>query len=240
MFCPTCGAKNDNPGASCFVCGHALPSGSSFGASERGSSERKGTRERKRGQRVQLGSLGDRTLALFLDRLIIVIVGLLPLAWWGRNRMEAGATIDPFWSTIVLTALYTATVFIYHFLLESLAGTTPGKLLFGMRVVNDGEKEKFPAFALRNVLRVVDALLLGLIGFVVALLDEKNRRVGDFVGGTLVIYTPLRRGEVIALMVTYALLLAGAVWLSTFICPECPDSLSAGFRETLVRLVGRS
>lgn len=68
-------------------------------------------------------------------------------------------------------------------------GQTPGKRLFGLRVVaEDGLRLEPGQVVLRNVLRLVD-LLPGFfgVGGVVALLHPEHRRLGDLVAGTIVI-----------------------------------------------------
>ncbi len=70
-----------------------------------------------------------------------------------------------------------------------LAGRTPGKLVLSLRVVRvDGSPGRFPDFLLRNLLRGVDFLpaLFG-VGLVAMLLDDRLRRIGDMVAGTVVV-----------------------------------------------------
>lgn len=80
---------------------------------------------------------------------------------------------------------------LYFIVLEWQFGGTIGKLLLGIRVVNgNGRRITLKQSAIRNVLRVVDAFpyvppyIAGLI-FVAG--DERKRRLGDKVAGTVVI-----------------------------------------------------
>lgn len=70
-----------------------------------------------------------------------------------------------------------------------LAGRTPGKLILSLRVVRvDGSPGRFPDFLLRNLLRGVDFLpVLFGVGLVAMLLDDRMRRIGDMVAGTVVV-----------------------------------------------------
>jgi uncharacterized RDD family membrane protein YckC len=83
-----------------------------------------------------------------------------------------------------------AAVFLYDILFEVLAaGRTPGKRITHLRVVRErGTPVDLPASAIRNLLRLIDwlpgAYLLGLASI---LLTERNQRLGDLAGGTLVV-----------------------------------------------------
>lgn len=80
----------------------------------------------------------------------------------------------------------------YGVLFESTLGATPGKLLTGIVVVSaDGERAGPGAVLARNLLRMVDALGFYLLGFVVLSFTSRRQRLGDLVGGTVVV----RRGE---------------------------------------------
>jgi uncharacterized RDD family membrane protein YckC len=72
-------------------------------------------------------------------------------------------------------------------------GASPGKRVFRLRVVMaDGRPVTFQASLLRNTIRFVDQMLL--LGFFVPLATRGFRRLGDLVGGTLVVY---RHGAVV-------------------------------------------
>ncbi len=68
-------------------------------------------------------------------------------------------------------------------------GATPGKRVFRLRVVMaDGRPVTFQASLLRNILRFVDQMLL--LGLFLPLATRGFRRLGDLVGGTMVVYRP--------------------------------------------------
>lgn len=82
--------------------------------------------------------------------------------------------------------------FLYWMLLPGLKGWTVGKLATGIRVVKDDGT--CPAGVGKNVVRqllwVADSFpyfIPYLTGFVVALSNDRNKRVGDMVAGTLVV-----------------------------------------------------
>src|SRR5205807_1184064 len=69
-------------------------------------------------------------------------------------------------------------------------GQTPGKRWAGIRVIKDSGRpiNGFEAIA-RNALRIIDQIPgIYAIGIVTMLLNAKNKRLGDFVAGTLVVH----------------------------------------------------
>ena len=73
----------------------------------------------------------------------------------------------------------------------SLSGRSPGKMVLGLQVVlNDGSPITAGASLLRNLLRIAD-YFFGL-GLIIPLCNPGFRRLGDLVGGTLVVYVPER------------------------------------------------
>jgi len=71
-------------------------------------------------------------------------------------------------------------------------GQTIGKKLFRLRVVDSGGlRLQFNQIAMRNLLRVVDALpLFYFVGGVTCLLNSKTQRLGDIAANTIVIHSP--------------------------------------------------
>ena len=84
----------------------------------------------------------------------------------------------------------------YMVLFEALnQGRTPGKLMMGLRVVNDNALPVgWLNSVIRNLLRTVDVFpVLYGFGLGAMLLDRDFRRLGDRVAGTLVVYDPRPR-----------------------------------------------
>lgn len=87
----------------------------------------------------------------------------------------------------------------YMVLFEVLnQGRSPGKQLFGLRVVHeDGTPVGWGAALLRNLLRFVDMLPLGYCcGLLASLANPRFQRLGDLAAGTLVIHQPRARAAV--------------------------------------------
>jgi uncharacterized RDD family membrane protein YckC len=80
-------------------------------------------------------------------------------------------------------------VFAYYIVLEAIFGATLGKLATNLRVVreSDGGPIDWSASVIRNVLRVIDGLVLYLVGLIAMCFSKKRQRIGDRVAGTVVV-----------------------------------------------------
>ena len=140
---------------------------------------------------LELAGVGSRIAAAACDAVLLAVlyVGLgLALVALSTGRESPGP-----WSTLVsvLAVLALFLLFWCYFLLfEALNhGRTPGKRLMGIRVVMDtGHPITFAAAAVRNLIRVVDALPppFGLVGLTFVMFHPQNKRLGDIVAGTVV------------------------------------------------------
>jgi uncharacterized RDD family membrane protein YckC len=142
----------------------------------------------------RVAGLGARFLAWLIDFSIIMAVILFLLLYatvWEMMREGFG---------IAAVAVFTFVLQWGYFLLFEWLwyGQTPGKRLVGIRVLDwQGSSISFGQSATRNLLRVVDGLPLLVpdlmpvlygVGFLVALANRENRRLGDLAAGTLVVY----------------------------------------------------
>ncbi|HET6629091.1 MAG TPA: RDD family protein [Woeseiaceae bacterium] len=80
----------------------------------------------------------------------------------------------------------------------SRSGATPGKRVFGIKVVMDSGLPVTPAASItRNLLRVADFLpMLYGFGILSTLLRRDFKRLGDITAGTLVVYEPPRAPKI--------------------------------------------
>jgi uncharacterized RDD family membrane protein YckC len=122
-----------------------------------------------------------RTAALFLDGVILGIA----------TRLALGG-VDKFGTALVWAVVIQ---FLYFFLQEASSGQTIGKRALRLRVVQlDGSKANLGQIAVRNALRIFDALPLFYASGLVAVMwsgPGHRQRLGDKVAGTAVI---LQRG----------------------------------------------
>jgi uncharacterized RDD family membrane protein YckC len=139
-----------------------------------------------------LAGIGSRFMAVFLDILIesllYLILFLLSLIWASGGFF--GASRSVWWQALVTFVIFCIN-WGYYAIFEALwKGQTPGKRWAGIRVIKDSGRpiNAFEAIA-RNLVRFIDFLpgFYG-VGVVTMLLNAKNRRLGDYVAGTLVVH----------------------------------------------------
>jgi uncharacterized RDD family membrane protein YckC len=141
--------------------------------------------------RVDIAELGSRLGAGLLDGLILggvllattIAMGVAGVT--GLLGLDSGLTAAFYGGFLLLLALG------YHpFFEEIWNGRTPGKRAFGLRVVQtDGQPVGLGPVLLRNALRPVDVLVVGL-GMFLILLTRRRQRLGDLVAGTIVVRHP--------------------------------------------------
>ncbi len=126
--------------------------------------------------------IGRRVVAAFLD---LVPLMFLAAAFSDRST-EAGFQIYLSGLRLVLVAVVSLG---YYFVTESLTGTSPGKFLLGLRVVDrDGSRPGSGAVAVRTILRPIDGFpIFYLVGFIAALVSSDDQRLGDMAAKTYVV-----------------------------------------------------
>jgi len=125
---------------------------------------------------------------------------------WGIDCLLTGVALFGFMILNSITAGITGTWFFsiigfilnwFYFVIFELVwnGQTPGKRIMGIRVTgSDGSPVTAKASFLRNLLRFADSFFgLYLIGFICMIFSPGFRRIGDWAGDTLVIYTSRTR-----------------------------------------------
>lgn len=135
-------------------------------------------------------ALTRRIIALFLDTLIaIFIVGAL---FFIRGSTILELSEEKFFLFFGLPAIIIE--FFYYIFLEGFMGQTIGKKIMKIVVVKeDGSRCTYLAAFIRNLLRIVDALIpLGnsptyLIGGITVLLTKRKQRIGDLIAKTVVV-----------------------------------------------------
>ncbi|QQE65827.1 hypothetical protein GFS31_25170 [Leptolyngbya sp. BL0902] len=143
-----------------------------------------------------LAGIGSRAVALVVDYLClglglftlsvlysIVLIQLLSLE---PIFNTATATIQ-LWVTAIFLVLLFALYIGYFVLFETLwFGQSPGKRYTKIRVIrDDGQPERIAQATLRSLLRPVDDILF--LGFFCILLTPQEKRIGDWLAGTLVV-----------------------------------------------------
>ena len=143
---------------------------------------------------LPLAGIGSRFLAMGIDTLlqsilyvlvVVVFVLLIPAgSMWLR---WIPGTLGPALAILFLFCVYWG----YFAFFEVIwRGQTPGKRYAGIRVIKESGRpiDAFEAIG-RNLLRGIDGLpgFYG-VGLVCMMLNKQNRRLGDFVAGTVVVH----------------------------------------------------
>lgn len=237
MYCPACGIKNDPPGSKCFICEQAMPSAGSIASAPSGRDRDRDATPRPGRQNAAaasaggdaLGSVGDRMIAVVLDRVLLASILLIPAAFVGLKSERFTSMSSLSWTTLAAAGGGAILiVFLYHFVLETTLHTTPGKAILGLYVRNESRRPNATAVAIRNGLRLVDALALYLIGFLVALFSRKKQRFGDHIASTTVMERRLKWPARLALIALWVSVIAASVWFANVTCPHCTSGLQAG------------
>lgn len=147
-----------------------------------------------------IAGIGSRAAAAIVDQIIIwlVMLGVFTLLAILYSALAGGGLInglDRVFGSWVMAAMYLggfALSWGYFVFFEALSdGQTPGKKMFGLRVVQDGGYSiSFGASAVRNLVRVLDAQpgFFYFVGMASAIFSRTSKRVGDIVAGTIVVH----------------------------------------------------
>jgi len=140
-----------------------------------------------------VAGIGSRFLALAIDTLLQLGIGLfllIVLAVLGWTGTQLGLRAHGLWLAALLGVITFLLMFGYFAIFEIFwNGQTPGKRMIGIRVVKDSGRPLTPAETIgRNLLRIVDQLpAFYAVGVLVALMNAQNKRLGDFIAGSLVV-----------------------------------------------------
>jgi uncharacterized RDD family membrane protein YckC len=147
-----------------------------------------------------LAGIGSRSLALAIDTLLqigaLISIGIVAgLVSYAGFFPQMGKQ----WVYAILIFLVFLLEFGYFAFFETIwNGRTPGKRWTHLRVITDsGRPVGAQGAILRNMIRIVDSLpFLYAVGIVTSLISPQNKRVGDYVAGTVVIREkPLQDGR---------------------------------------------
>jgi len=142
-----------------------------------------------------LAGIGSRFLALALDTLIQMAIGIvLGIALVVLTVAVGSVSSSPdsgWWIVAIWILAYFVLQFGYFAIFESIwNGQTIGKRQMQIRVIKDDGRPitVYDAVA-RNLLRLVDSLpgIYG-VGIVSMIFSKQNKRLGDYVAGTVVVH----------------------------------------------------
>ena len=142
-----------------------------------------------------LAGIGSRTLALFLDYLALSLITallsalsvLIQGALVGLAIFLGGTDNIELWLRAIAFLVFSALYIGYFVGFETAwQGQTPGKRVTKIRVIRDnGKPEGALQATLRALMRPVDYILF--LGFFCIILSKQEKRIGDWLAGTLVV-----------------------------------------------------
>jgi uncharacterized RDD family membrane protein YckC len=143
-----------------------------------------------------MAGIGSRFFAVVIDTIIqyiLMFAFVMPFSVWNIQSLgDIPERLD------LMPGVYLALLLFFMFLINFgyfiffeffWDGQTPGKRIMGIKVRRvGGYPVNFISALLRNLLRIVDVLpLFYVIGFITAFSNASCRRIGDWVGGTIVV-----------------------------------------------------
>ena len=146
-----------------------------------------------------IAGIGSRFIAVLLDMIFLFLgYGLFWLIiYWiaqfdtGAHSAKESSDTATKWVAAGLILIHFLMFWGYFALFEAFwHGQTPGKRLMKLRVLKDSGRSitLFESLA-RNLVRVVDYLPgMYLVGVISMLCNRQNKRLGDFVAGTIVVH----------------------------------------------------
>jgi uncharacterized RDD family membrane protein YckC len=130
---------------------------------------------------LQYVGVGMRFLALLIDSILVGIIG-------GILGVIFRSSLSTTGSVTVTSAIGSILVILYYVGLEATQGATLGKMILGLRIVKtDGSPIGWSESIVRNLLRIVDALFVYLVGAILIWTSPQRQRLGDRVAHTVVI-----------------------------------------------------
>ena len=136
-----------------------------------------------------IAGLGSRLVAQILDNLLAIPLTLIAILLYGAVASVFVTSAEGAGFANAGAGFFAGFVYFgYFFVTEAVTGgKTPGKSAMGLRVIRvDGSAADFGALAVRNLIRVVDVVVV-LIGIVVMFFQPQTRRLGDLGAGTIVV-----------------------------------------------------
>lgn len=125
--------------------------------------------------------VGIRFVSILIDGIIVGIIQAVIAMILGVFR-EPGMV--PWWWWVLSFVIYIA----YYTYLEGTRGQTIGKMVTRIKVVReDGGKIDMNQAFTRNILRIIDGLIVYLIGAVLIWRSDKKQRLGDSIAKTVVV-----------------------------------------------------
>jgi len=126
--------------------------------------------------------IGIRFVSLLIDTIILALIIGVVGSIIGFGMMEMGKV--PWWLGLVDFIIF----IVYFTYLEGSRGQTIGKMITKIKVVReDGKPIDMNQAFTRNILRIIDGLIIYLIGAILIWRSDKKQRLGDSIAKTVVV-----------------------------------------------------
>jgi uncharacterized RDD family membrane protein YckC len=131
---------------------------------------------------MEYQGIGIRFVSLLIDSIILAIIIVAIESIIGIGIMARGMV--PWWLGVLDFIIYIA----YFTYLEGSRGQTVGKMITKIKVVReDGKPIDMNQAFTRNILRIIDGLIVYLIGAILIWRSNKKQRLGDSIAKTVVV-----------------------------------------------------
>jgi uncharacterized RDD family membrane protein YckC len=231
MECPKCGNDIANYSRQCGFCSAKIPPGQYLleesGVVERSSPTTATTTMPAWGSQLAVprtATLGDRLIAAALDGMVALaafsVIGVWSFRKWGISTGgDFYLTSASLLAAGILSAIF---LYLYLWLLEGCFGATLGKAIVGISVVRITPRGSLSASAIRNALRIVDAIGFYVVGAIFAGCSKLRQRLGDVLAGTIVVEESYAPSTKLFALLLWVAALTGTGW-------GLPKIYSAGF-----------
>jgi uncharacterized RDD family membrane protein YckC len=131
---------------------------------------------------LEYQGIGIRFVSLLIDSIILGIILGVVGGVVGFGAVAKG--MIPWWVGLIYFIIYIG----YFTYLEGSQGQTVGKMVTKIKVVReDGKPIDMNQALIRNILRIIDGLIVYLIGAILIWRSDKKQRLGDSIAKTVVV-----------------------------------------------------
>lgn len=171
---------------------------------------------------LRAASFGARAVSILID-VAAQIVLVIAVVWAVGSTL--GGVLDPALTQTLILVLLVFMFLIVPVTIETLTrGRSLGRLAMGLRIVrDDGGSIRFRHAFIRGILAVLEIyILVGSLAFLVAVFNERSKRLGDLLAGTYSMHE-----RVVTKPRTLAVIPPSLhVWVQTADVARLPDALS--------------
>ena len=193
--CPSCGREQDRPSAFCTSCGAVLDRPAAEASAPSPATSQTATLPPEARQIFpgptppkppDHGDVGAyivrRFVALLVDVIVVGALIAMSARTWLTRATNGDLSLGGF---LQLGLIVAVALFAYRWLFSGIFGSTPGKLFVGLVVSrNGGGRAGLGRTFVRELLLPLDLIV---IGFLLAAVLPRRQRLGDLIGGTVVV-----------------------------------------------------